>query len=299
MNNQDEIKFLRSKIEDAEVIIVGGASGMSAASGFEFYYKDDAVFRSIAGGIANKYGLTSSFAAFYDKRVAREEWWAMNIRFIKYIYECYTGETYKDLYALLHDKDYYIVTTNQDAQFYRLFPEEKITRLQGDWRYFQCSRRCHDQLYYNRDMVNNLFDKIKNDILPDEYIPRCPKCKADMEPWVRGPIFLQGKFYDAEQNRYLDFLRKCASKKTLFLELGVGMMTPMFIKEPFMNMTYQWPNAFYVTINPQHAIIPKEIADKSIAIDDDILKVLKVLLGKPTDSIREFDTDNVFDPSNI
>ena len=75
------------------------------------------------------------------------------------------------------------------------------------------------------------------------------------------------------------------------------MMTPMFIKEPFMNMTFQWPDAFYATINPQHAIIPKEIADKSIAIDDDILKVLKELLGKPTDSIRQFDKNNVFDPS--
>ena len=66
-----------------------------------------------------------------------------------------------------------------------------------------------------------------------------------------------------------------------------------------MNMTFQWPDAFYATINPQHAIIPKEIADKSIAIDDDILKVLKELLGKPTDSIRQFDKNNVFDPSKI
>lgn len=299
MTNQDKIKTLRSKIDEAEVIIVGAASGMSAASGFEFYYKDDEVFRSIAGGLADKYGLTSSFAAYYDKRVTREEWWAMNIRFIKYIYECYTGETYKDLYELLHGKEYYIVTTNQDAQFYRLFPEDRITRLQGDWRYFQCSRCCHDQIYYNRDIVNNLYDKIVDDKLPDSLIPRCPKCGADMEPWVRGPKFLQGKFYDAELKRYLDYLGNCTSKKTLFLELGVGMMTPMFIKEPFMNMTFQWPDAFYATINPQHAIIPKEIADKSIAIDDDILKVLKELLGKPTDSIRQFDKNNVFDPSKI
>lgn len=299
MNEPDKVELLRTRIDESEAIIIGAASGMSAASGFEFYYKDDAVFRSIAGGLAAKYGLTSSFAAFYDKRVTREEWWAMNIRVIKYIYECYTGETYKDLYELLHDRDYYIVTTNQDAQFYRLFPEDRITRLQGDWRYFQCSRRCHDQIYYNRDMVNSLYDKIEDDRLPNKYIPRCPKCGADMEPWVRGPKFLEGKFYEKELKRYLDFLGRCTSKKTLFLELGVGMMTPMFIKEPFMNMTYQWADAFYATINPQHAIIPKEIANKSIAINDDILKILKELLGKPTDGIRQLDKNNVFDPSNI
>lgn len=67
-----------------------------------------------------------------------------------------------------------------------------------------------------------------------------------------------------------------------FLELGVGMMTPMFIKEPFMNMVYQWPHATYVPINPQHAIIPKEIAGKSLAVNEDIAFALKTLLGKPT-----------------
>jgi len=60
------------------------------------------------------------------------------------------------------------------------------------------------------------------------------------------------------------------------------MMTPMFIKEPFMNMVYQWPHATYVPINPQHAIIPKEIAGKSLAVNEDIAFALKTLLGKPT-----------------
>ena len=66
------------------------------------------------------------------------------------------------------------------------------------------------------------------------------------------------------------------------LKVGVGMMTPMFIKEPFMNMVYQWPHATYVPINPQHAIIPKEIAGKSLAVNEDIAFALKTLLGKPT-----------------
>lgn len=39
------------------------------------------------------------------------------------------------------------------------------------------------------------------------------------------------------------------------LELGVGMMTPMFIKEPFMNMVYQWPHALYVPINPLREMV--------------------------------------------
>ena len=99
--------------------------------------------------------------------------------------------------------------------------------------------------------------------------------------------------------RYRNFLQKNANKKTVFLELGVGMMTPMFIKEPFMNMVYQWNRATYITINPQHAIIPKEIASKSIGINDDVALTLKRLLGKSTDGIEQLDKTLLFNPSRI
>ena len=68
--------------------------------------------------------------------------------------------------------------------------------------------------------------------------------------------------------------KKNMHKKVLFLELGVGRMTPMFIQEPFWNMTYAWPNAFYITINPRDAIVPEELKQKGLAIREDIAKVL-------------------------
>lgn len=64
-------------------------------------------------------------------------------------------------------------------------------------------------------------------------------------------------------------------KKILFLELGVGRMTPMFIQEPFWNMTYAWLNAFYITVNPRDAIVPEELKQKGLAIHEDIAKVLE------------------------
>mgnify|MGYP001075189965 FL=1 len=284
--NNTKIKQLKDLINNAGAIVVGGAAGMSAASGFKFYYQDDNVFRKIAGGLADKYGFRSMFDGFYNPNLTDGERWALILRTIKYIYECQTGETYTELAEIIRDKNYYVVTTNQDAQFFRVFPEDRNSRLQGDWRYFQCKNRCHEEIYYNREIVMELCDKIEGDTLPRQLIPRCPHCGAEMSPWVRGREFLEGKDYIREFERYMDFLRRNMNKRVLFLELVVGMMTPMFIKEPFMNMVYQWPDAFYATINPQHAIIPKEIAGKSLGIDADINVVLKEMLGKPTDHIK-------------
>lgn len=299
MVSQKDINLLKEKIEQADAIIVGGASGMSAASGFIFYYQEDEVFKSIAGSLSKKYNRHNMFDLFYDQRLSRGEQWALMLRTIKYVYECYTGETYTDLAKLLDGKNYYIVTTNQDAQFYRVFPEERITRIQGDWRYWQCSSPCHDEIYYNREEAFRLCEKIEEDALPNELIPRCPHCGAELAPWVRSYTFLQGELYRLEMKRYMDFLRANTQHKTLFLELGVGMMTPMFIKEPFMNMVYQWPNAFYVTLNPQHAIIPKEINKKSLAISDDIAITLKQLLGESIIGMKGFNAKEAFNPSRI
>ena len=91
---------------------------------------------------------------------------------------------------------------------------------------------------------------------------------------MRSWVFLEGRKYREEHSKFNAFLKKNMHKKVLFLELGVGRMTPMFIQEPFWNMTYAWPNAFYITINPKDAIVPEELKQKSLAIREDIAKVL-------------------------
>lgn len=295
----ETINQLRKQIENAEAIVVGGASGMSAASGFVFYYLEDDVFHALAGSLARKYDRHNLFDLFYDQRLTRGEFWALVLRTTRYVYDCRTGDTYRDLARLLDGREYYVATTNQDAQFFRVFPEERITRIQGDWRLWQCSRPCHDAVYGNDETSRRLVGEIRNDALPDDLIPRCPHCGAELAPWVRSYNFLEGAFYRQEMERYMDFLRRNANRQTLFLELGVGMMTPMFIKEPFMNMVYQWPRAFYATINPQHAIIPAAIASKSLAIEADIAVALKQLLGETAGDSGLPDRTQIFNPSRI
>lgn len=299
MTEQEKIQILIKKINDADAIVVGTASGMSAAGGLRYYYQDDDDYKKIACGLREKYGDKNLFDAYYDRRIAKGEHWALLLRSIKHLYDIDIPEVYIELYEILRGKNYYIVTTNQDAQLFRVFPEDKITRLQGDARFFQCKNRCHDKIYYNKEIIDELTPKIQNDSLPEDLIPVCPRCGGEMVDWVRSREFLQGKEYEREYNRYIDFIRRNADRKILFLELGVGMMTPMFIKEPFMNMTYQLPDAYYITVNPKHAIIPKEIASKSLDIQDDIAFVLKGVLGKSTDNLRRQDKDNIFDSGRI
>ena len=89
MVSKEKIELLRQKIDEADAIVVGGASGMSAASGFVFYYQEDDVFRRMAGGLAEKYDRHNMFDLFYDRRPSRGEQWAL----IRMLYR-------RDLYRL-------------------------------------------------------------------------------------------------------------------------------------------------------------------------------------------------------
>ena len=64
-------------------------------------------------------------------------------------------------------------------------------------------------------------------------------------------------------------------KKILFLELGAGRMTPMFIQEPFWNLTLNLLDAYYIAVNEQYDFLPKDIEEKGMVIKEDIAKVLK------------------------
>lgn len=282
---QENIDTLRQKIGEADAIVVGGAAGMSEAIGHTSFYHADENFLKHFGKFADKYGIQNLFMGYHYHYPTSEERWAFLATEIKLIHDAEAGRPYLDLLQLLQDKDYFIVTTNQDAQFSKTFPEDKVSLIQGDLRYFQCGSRCHDQIYFNKEQVENMYANIDGTRIPTELIPVCSECGQEMEPWVRSFVFLEGSFYQNELRKYNEFIIKNKDKKILFLELGVGTMTPMFIKEPFWNMTYSFPNAYYITINPKDALVPQELSEKGLAIKEDIAHVLQDALKEKRNSV--------------
>lgn len=271
---EEDLKTFVDKIAEAEAIVVGGASGMSVAAGYNCYEKND-LFLKYFENFARAYGIDSIFGGFYYRFSTHEERWAYIATLVKFVLDSPVGQAYLDLREILEGKNYFILTTNQDRQFSNTFPEEKVSTIQGDWSYWQCSLPCHDHVYPNQEIVENqLYPSIKETKIPSELVPTCPKCGETMEPWVRSRVFLEGTRYQQQYEKYYAFLEENINKKILFLELGVGRMTPMFIQEPFWTLTYSLPDAYYITVNPNHAIVPEKLQNKGLAISEDIAKVL-------------------------
>ncbi|MDU0348282.1 hypothetical protein [Actinomyces sp. MRS3W] len=283
-------RHLAEAIQRADAILIGAASGLSAAAGFRHYYDADAGFLAHFGDLQAKHGYNSSFDGLYHRYANHRERWAFIARIVMTVVDAPTGAPYLDLGAIVEGRTYHALTTNQDTQFEHVVPAERISAIQGDWRFFQCSRPCHDGLYDAVEPSRLIVEALDQNLeCPEDLIPRCPRCGAEMEPWVRSPVFLEGAKYADEYRKVNEFIAAHQNERLLFLEVGVGRMTPMFIQEPFWNLTYQLPRSRYLTLNPRHARIPAALGERGDAIVADAAAVIggarRILTGQePADT---------------
>ncbi len=128
-------EFLLKKIREADAVLVGAASGLSAADGRRFWYEDDEEFRKVFGPFRDKYGVRSAFDGFYYPYRTENERWALNATLIHHLYETKAGQVYKDLTGLLQDKPCHIMTAHilwesgpvvRTSCFSRTFPQTKF-----------------------------------------------------------------------------------------------------------------------------------------------------------------------------
>ena len=272
-----EIDRLKKEIQTADAIVIGAGAGLSTAAGFT--YSGERLQKYFADFV-EKYSFHDMYSGGFYPFETPEEMWAYWSRYI-YInrYMDVDNGTYKRLFELVKDKDYFVLTTNVDHQFQKAgFDKHRLFYTQGDYGLWQCSEPCHQKTYDNEETVRAMFETQKNMRVPSELVPHCPVCGKPMSMNLRADdTFVEDEGWHRAAERYDEFLRRHEGQHILFLELGVGMNTPIIIKYPFWKMTYTNPTAVYACLNFGEAYAPDEIRGQSICINGDIHEVLNDL----------------------
>ena len=273
-----EIDRLKKEIQTADAIVIGAGAGLSTAAGFTYSGER---LQEYFGDFVEKYGFRDMYSGGFYPFPTPEEQWAYWSRYI-YInrYMDVDNGTYKRLFELVKDKDYFVLTTNVDHQFQKAgFDKHRLFYTQGDYGLWQCSEPCHQNTYDNEETVRAMFEQQKNMRVPSEFVPKCPVCGKPMSMNLRADdTFVEDDGWHRAAERYDEFLRRHEGLHILFLELGVGMNTPVIIKYPFWKMTYANPKAVYACVNFGEAYAPDEIRGQSICINGDIREVLNALV---------------------
>ena len=231
-----EADRLRCLIDDADAIIVGIGSGMSSAAGFN-HYNRAGMARAGMEDWQQAFGFKSLFDGFYHLYPSLEQQWAYYARYIDFMLREPASQPYLDLRSLIGHKDYFILSTNVDTQVEKTFPTERICNYQGSFAHLQCKQPCCDELFDASPYVERMLAGMAGFEIRSEDAPRCPHCGWQLAPWVRDDTFLQGTAWREGLGRYERFVRERSDGRVLFLELGVGEMTPGIITLPFWSMT--------------------------------------------------------------
>ena len=269
---------LKKEIETADAIVIGAGAGLSTAAGFTYSGER---FERFFSDFELKYGFNDMYSGGFFPFETHEEMWAYWSRFIWCNrYTDIDNGTYKALFELVKDKDYFVITTNVDHQFQKAgFDKNRLFYTQGDYGLFQCSEPCHDKTYDNEEIVKDMIEFQENMKIRSNLIPKCPKCGKPMTMNLRSDDkFVEDEGWHKAAERYDDFLQNHKGRHILFLELGVGYNTPVIIKYPFWKMTAQNKNAVYACLNYGEAYAPADIAQQSICINGDIHEVLKKII---------------------
>ena len=272
-------RILQAKqaIKQADYIIIGAGSGLSTAAGLlysgEKFEKD---FREFI----EKYHFDNLYSASFYEFKTQEEKWAFFAKMIKLNrYNEKPLKLYQELYEIVKNKEYFVLSTNVDGQFYNSrFDKDKIFEVQGDYSYLQCENACHNKLYNNKELVEKWLRNTKNCKIPSDLVMKCPVCGGNMDMNLRKDAnFVQDENWYRQSEKYEDFLSRSKGKNVVLLEIGVGFNTPGIIRFPFERMTAKSEKTTLIRINKDYPNPMLEIENKTISFDEDTNKIIEDL----------------------
>ena len=154
-----------------------------------------------------------------------------------------------DLYDIVKEKNYFIVTTNIDDCIYQTkFEKEKIVAPCGSNHRWQCKNACTNEVWM-------------------EQKEECPHCKGEVVEniWKNQPYVETG--YLEQWKVYTNWLQHTLNKKIVVLELGENFQTPSVMRWPFEKITYINQKSYFVRVGEKFSQLTEEMAkDRAISM---------------------------------
>ena len=286
--------LLKEKLDRSDAVIIGAGAGLSTAAGFVYTGER---FDRYFSDFSRRFGFRDMYSGGFYPYETREQFWAYWSRYIWINrYMDAPGSVYSDLYRLVKDRDYFVLTTNVDHCFQKAgFDKKRLFYTQGDYGLFQCTKPCCRKTWDNgsriREMILAQGYTIgdRNELVlpqgieakmsvPAKLLPVCPNCGRPLTMNLRSDsTFVEDEGWQAAAVEYEIWLTRHKEGKVLFLEIGVGYNTPGIIKYSFWQQVYQSKNAFYACLNMEEGRVPEEIRKRSILIGGDSARVIREL----------------------
>lgn len=178
-------------------------------------------------------------------------------------------EAYQNLYGMVRDKNYFVITTCIDENIKKAaFDTERLVEPCGNHEMLQCSDKCCSELYPSREFADLVKQAMLDGVGLDSLeIPRCPVCGKSL---AYNNILCEQNYvedgYQKQWEKYTKWLQLTLNKKLCILELGVELNLPNIIRWPFEKVAFYNQKASFFRINASSYQMTRELSDKGISI---------------------------------
>lgn len=273
----------RQIISQADHILIGAGAGLTTAAGLRY---DGEEFEREFRPWIERYGFTDLYTSgFYPFGTDEERWayWARHIWFARY--RVGALPLYEELRRLVEGRDYFVITTNVDAQFLKAgFDPERLFYTQGDYAFLQDATGEDRKLYYNEEIVRRMMAATTSDLrIPTEMIPLNPANGHKLTMNLRSDsTFVEDDNWREMCLRYETFVGRAGrSGGLVLLEFGVGFNTPVIIRYPFEQMATLFDRSALIRFNPGHPQLTVGSPDRYICFQEEIdARLLRAIMGR-------------------
>jgi len=205
--------------------------------------------------------------------------WAYYAIHVNYVYyQTQKDKTHQQLYSLIKDKDYFVMTTNVDGLFVQNnFSGDRIYTPQGSFSRIQCLKRCTEETWDVKPIIDKILpqiDPVTQEVTDLSTIPACPNCGGEMFLNVRGGGWFICQPYQTQLASLNKWINNTIDKRIVVLDIGTGFNTPEVVRWPAENIVKQHPKGSLIRVNLNNAEVPKEIQEKSVSIKGDVFEFM-------------------------
>ena len=243
---------------NAEAVLIGAGAGLSAAAGLD--YTDETAFSEkfpamLQYGVRNQYQLMGY--PFQDEALK----WGYLAANLDYVYRTGPSQVYRDLFDIVEQRNYFVMTSNVDRFFHKNgFAEDRIYTPQGDYAFLQCLTPCHQGVWDAKPVVARMIphiDPATQKVTDCSTLPTCPNCGEAVYMNVRAGHWFVEEPYLSQADALNHWLNTTRSAPLAVLEIGAGFNTPGVIRAPMEAIGTRWSNANFIRINREHTESPE------------------------------------------
>jgi len=283
-------------IREADRVVIGAGSGLSAAAGLDFGDEEDFAERFpalVRRGLKAAYQMIGysdlSEAAFWG-------FWAVHVMQMRFADG--RNAVYEGLLRVVRDKDCFVLTSNVDALFVRNgFDPDKVWSIQGDYAFLQCLRPCTTEVWPSAPPLQRALaaiDPVTQEVADPACVPRCIHCGGSVFMNVRGGDWFLEEPYRPQMERWRAWFGGIRpGERLLLLDVGSGFNTPSVVRWPMERVALRDPGARLVRINLHHADLPRELGGRGLSVAAGAREALAAIAVAVEDAARPDDAAGI------